>query len=64
VTDKTLWINGELHAQIKAHAALLGESIREYTERALRLQLADSPIARGQRVLLEPRVEYETQEAE
>jgi len=56
-------VEKRLHNQVKAHAALLNETIREYTERALRLQLADSPIARGQGVLLEPRAEYETQEA-
>ena len=62
MTIKNIQIDPGLHMLVKIHAAVLGQSIRDYTERALRAQLADSPIAHGQGVLLEPREDYQTQE--
>ena len=50
---KHLLVTPQLHSQIKAHAALLGETLLQYVEIALNSRLADSPIARGQGMLLE-----------
>lgn len=55
----SLLVSKELHAQIKVHAALLGETIQSYTERALRRQLNEPPDHLPLRVLLESWTEYE-----
>jgi len=39
--DKMLRISGELHKTIKVRAAMLGVTIREFTENALRHELND-----------------------
>ena len=38
---KTLYIDKELHQQVKVRAAMLGVTIREFTEVALRHELND-----------------------
>ena len=51
---KTVNISEQVHNLVKAHAALLNMSIRDYIERALERELRDSPISNGQMVFLQP----------
>jgi len=39
MTYKHVLVQTDLHNQVKAHAALLGQTIREYTENALAKRL-------------------------
>ena len=54
---KTLYIDKELHQQVKVRAAMLGVTIREFTEVALRHELDDQR-------LIDTREGYTTQEAD
>ena len=57
MTTKTLYIDKELHQKVKVRAAMLGVTIREFTEVALRHELNDQR-------LIDAREGYTTQEAD
>ena len=62
---KQILVTQELHQQIKAAAALQGQSILEFAESALRRALPDAPLlpfGDTPRRLVDPAVEYETEE--
>jgi hypothetical protein len=66
MTVKQVLVGEELHQQVKAAAALMGQSIREFTEEALRAQLGPFSLPRpvktstGHKLLIDPRPQYET----
>ena len=63
---KHIAIDPEIHRKAKMHAARLGKSLGEFASEALRDRIRrdnEPPDGLPLRVLLEPRAEYETQEA-
>lgn len=63
MTYKQILVREDLHNRVKARAALLGQSIREYAESLFLDDLADSPLNQtapdnGRRLLVDPNCEY------
>ena len=65
MNHKLIAIDADLHTQIKAMAALLDMSIKDFADEALRKALPNErllPFDNPPRRLVDPAVEYETEE--